>query len=434
MQPRLLYTVSCVVCPSLLIIDHGHFQYNGVCIGLSLCALYAISNGTGIVKRGKATATSKGSSDYVNGTGMGWWGRARYDMAASVLYCLSLNFKQMALYYAPVFFLALLGRCWVVGRRPTGVQDLARTLQHFALIAATVIVTFAVMWLPFCFAASAHASESGRDTCVPALLQVLHRIFPFSRGIFEDKVSNLWYVLSVVIDVRRLADASTLLRCALALTCVLLLPVGISIWHVVMKRGGQSFNHPLLLLLAMTCSALSFFLASFQVHEKSLLLALVPAALLLPYEPLLVCWFQVLGMFTMYPLLLRDSLGGAYACCITIYLRLVINYYGASPPSRFQTVKVAFVLLSFLGMLALHAAWQLREPPTRYPDLYPALFSLYGAVQLVVAYVLSSMWLLHACGVVNFGGLWNVLASASASAQSVNMDEKARAVSAKKAQ
>jgi alpha-1,3-glucosyltransferase len=278
-------------------------------------------------------------------------------------------------------------------------------MQHFLLIAATVIVCFGVLWLPFCFAA--HNHESG--TCVPAMIQVLHRIFPFSRGIFEDKVSNLWYVLSVAVDVRSLADTSVLLHCALALTCLLLLPVGISIWSVV--KRGKSFNNPLLLLLALVCSALSFFLASFQVHEKSLLLALVPAALILPYEPLLVCWFQVLGMFTMYPLLLRDKLGAVYTCCIIVYLRLIINYYGASPPSRFQAVKLSFIILSFLGMFTLHVLWHFKPPPAHYPDLYPALFSLYGALNLVIVYTLCCAWLLQAAGAVNLNYVWEFLAT-----------------------
>jgi len=73
------------------------------------------------------------------------------------------------------------------------------------------------------------------------------------------------------------------------------------------NKGSKSKNknkerNPLVLLLSLTTSALAFFLASFQVHEKSLLLALVPASLMLPWASRLVSWFQILGAFSMYVL------------------------------------------------------------------------------------------------------------------------------------
>ena len=32
---------------------------------------------------------------------------------------------------------------------------------------------------------------------------VVHRLFPFERGVFEDKVSNLWCMADVLFKVRR---------------------------------------------------------------------------------------------------------------------------------------------------------------------------------------------------------------------------------------
>lgn len=52
-----------------------------------------------------------------------------------------------------------------------------------------------------------------------------------------------------------------------------------------------------------------------------------------------------------------------------------------------------------LGMLVLHAAEALLAAPSRYPDLYPALFSIYGAANLCVVYLkcIHDQWalLLH---------------------------------------
>lgn len=65
--------------PSLILIDHGHFQYNCVSLGLALWALAFIMNG--------------------------------HDVLGSIAFVLSLNYKQMSLYYAPAIFFFLLGKC-----------------------------------------------------------------------------------------------------------------------------------------------------------------------------------------------------------------------------------------------------------------------------------------------------------------------------------
>lgn len=80
----LLVLVGLLFSPAAVLIDHGHFQYN--CIGLGLAA-------------GGAAAAAAG-----------------HGVLASVLFSLSLNHKQMGLYYAPAFFAFLLGRCL---QRPT---------------------------------------------------------------------------------------------------------------------------------------------------------------------------------------------------------------------------------------------------------------------------------------------------------------------------
>lgn len=32
--------------------------------------------------------------------------------------------------------------------------------------------------------------------------QVVHRVFPLARGVFEDKVSNFWCVLNIVMKIK----------------------------------------------------------------------------------------------------------------------------------------------------------------------------------------------------------------------------------------
>lgn len=41
---------------------------------------------------------------------------------------------------------------------------------------------------------------------------VLHRLFPFSRGLFESKVSNLWHAIDVVFKIRQWAPREILVK------------------------------------------------------------------------------------------------------------------------------------------------------------------------------------------------------------------------------
>ncbi|CAM9781542.1 unnamed protein product, partial [Phaeothamnion confervicola] len=200
--------------PGLILIDHGHFQYNGVCLGLAVAAAVAVA------------------SPFRHG-----------DILGSVLFCLSLNFKQMALYYAPVFFFFLLARCIYCkpatdgdggSSNPTGsastvngtasgrktVLEIAAGVAKLGLV---VVATFAVMWAPFCW-------FSGPDrSCTEGLAQVLRRQFPFSRGIFEDKVATVWFCLDVLFKLRTKMDTGNMAACATAATLCLLAPVGVDL-------------------------------------------------------------------------------------------------------------------------------------------------------------------------------------------------------------
>ena len=52
-------------------------------------------------------------------------------------------------------------------------------------------------------------------------------------------------------------------------------------------------------------------------------------------------------------------------------------------------LKCIFITLSSLGIVVLHICEVYIRPPTRYPDLYPALYSLYGVCNLLVVYLVT---------------------------------------------
>ena len=140
------------------------------------------------------------------------------------------------------------------------------------------------------------------------------------------------------------------------------------------------------------------------MHEKSLLLALLPASLLVDQDFLAVSWFQALGAWTMFPLLAKDELRLPYSVCVALYLvwnAAFSKAYGevhsvtaTAPFPGFSFLKRAFVGLSALSMITLHICELVVEPPRRYPDVYPSLFAIFGAANLCVAYVYFTAWLI----------------------------------------
>ncbi|PQM36482.1 putative dolichyl pyrophosphate Man9GlcNAc2 alpha-1 3-glucosyltransferase [Prunus yedoensis var. nudiflora] len=183
------------------------------------------------------------------------------DLVACVLYSLALNHKQMSAYFAPAFFSHLLGKC--LRRR----YPLLQVLK----LGFVVLGTFLIVWWPY-----VHSME--------AFLGVLSRLAPFERGIFEDYVANFWCTTSVLVKWKRLFPTQTLKLLSFGATISSCLP---SMIQQIWSPSKQGFLYGLL------NSAFSFYLFSFQVHEKSILLPLLPASLLATEEPFLFTWMTL---------------------------------------------------------------------------------------------------------------------------------------------
>lgn len=79
-------------------------------------------------------------------------------------------------------------------------------------------------------------------------------------------MANVWCSLSVAVKLRQLFTIETLSKLSLLVTALGNLPAGLDL---LLRPGKARF------LLAIVNSSLVFFLFSFQVHEKSILLATV---------------------------------------------------------------------------------------------------------------------------------------------------------------
>ncbi|XP_025046960.1 dolichyl pyrophosphate Man9GlcNAc2 alpha-1,3-glucosyltransferase isoform X3 [Alligator sinensis] len=301
-------TALCVLLyPGLILIDHGHFQYNSVSLGFALWGVLFLSN--------------------------------NWDLLGLVL---------------------------------------------LIKIAVTVVAAFAMCWLPFC-------------TEAEQILQVLRRLFAIDRGLFEDKVANIWCSLSVLIKIKNIISPQTQLKLSFAFTFLSLLPACIKLTLQPSLRGFK---------FALVSCALSFFLFSFQVHEKSVLLVSLPVCLIINEIPFMATWFLLVSTFSMLPLLLKDGLLLAYIGTTLAFLTVCtasfsifektsaedlqlksfsLSIWGYIPwlkPFPKIVKSLFLVSITLMGVLSLISAT--LNPPQKLPDLFPIFVSVVSCLHFLI--------------------------------------------------
>eukprot|EP00756_Hemistasia_phaeocysticola_P002372 Hpha_TRINITY_DN11641_c0_g1::TRINITY_DN11641_c0_g1_i1::g.48971::m.48971/K03848/ALG6; alpha-1,3-glucosyltransferase len=283
-------------------------------------------------------------------------------LVGSFLFTSALLFKQIALYYAPAFFFMILGQCFADGA-VSGVWRVGVT-------GVVVLTTVGLLFLPWLL------SEDPLASC----LQVLHRMFPFARGLYEDKVANVWCSLSVVLKLHKFMSREAILRLCTLTTLAALAP---SCIRCCRRRTGSNF------VLALVGSSLSFFLFSFQVHEKGVLFPCIPVALLpiaLGPEGRPSWWVAVslhavlVSMLSMYPLVVKDQLG-------VVYVGLCLPLAAVCELSPAPTMVRALIRGSWIVGLVLHGVILFVPPPPRLPDLWTLALTSFCCANFVVAHL-----------------------------------------------
>lgn len=283
--------VAILMQPALILVDHVHFQYNSVMLGLVVATMSSVLAGRLL------------------------W--------SCVFFVLALGFKQMALYYAPAIFAYLLGVC---------ILPKINATRLFG-IATVTAATFGALLLPLYLGAlydshrgiDAQPELVGKTNLLPIFTelglrldtdawyypivqqtaQLLHRVFPFARGLFEDKVANFWCAANIIHKLGRYPQ-DVLQKASLLLT---LAGISIPCLTLFLKPKKE------LLPIALASTSWAFFLFSFQVHEKSVLLPLMPMTMLLAGHDGFNAWTKswimfanILGTWTLFPLLKRVGL------------------------------------------------------------------------------------------------------------------------------
>ncbi|XP_055581112.1 dolichyl pyrophosphate Man9GlcNAc2 alpha-1,3-glucosyltransferase isoform X1 [Falco cherrug] len=213
----------------------------------------------------------------------------------------------------------------------------------------------------------------------------------------KDKVANLWCSLSVLIKIKNIVSPQTQLKLSFAVTFLSLLPTCIKLTVQPSLRGFK---------FALVSCALSFFLFSFQVHEKSILLVSVPVCLIINEIPFMATWFLLVSTFSMLPLLLKDGLLLAYAVTTLAFLAACLTSFSILEKTSAEDLQLkpfslslkgyvswfksfpkmvrSLFLLSVTLMGVLSAMSAAVPPPHRLPDLFPVSVSVISCLHFLL--------------------------------------------------
>ncbi|XP_041972004.1 dolichyl pyrophosphate Man9GlcNAc2 alpha-1,3-glucosyltransferase-like isoform X1 [Aricia agestis] len=345
-------TTLFLLYPGIILIDHGHFQYNCVSLGLFLWATF-----------------------FLIGIEM--------DILCTILFVFALNYKQMELYHALPFFFYLLRTCFFVQPK----RKYYNIFKKFIKLGITVVTTFILVWYPI-------------SSSMEYVFQIIHRLFPLMRGVFEDKVSNIWCSVNIFIKLKTIYTNEEMVSMCFLTT---MMSAMISCLDLFFRFNKRKF------VLSCINVSLAFFLFSFQVHEKSILLVAIPVALHFPEDPFMCFWFLIVSTFSMLPLLLKDGLliplictSLVYTGCYSIALQLavpssgILSFFSAKTVYKAVNTNYNSIYLKFLstifffslqGMFWLALGTSFVKPPERYPDLFPVLISLFSCAHFVFFFV-----------------------------------------------
>lgn len=138
------------------------------------------------------------------------------------------------------------------------------------------------------------------------------------------------------------------------------------------------------------------------MHEKSVLLPLLPATLLALEEPGVLLYLVPYAVISMFPLLRRDGLVLPYFALLALFF-LLPKCPARSGAATTRDNKRLFNLFnssilkkcSIVGATILHLLYLFVQPPPRYPFLFEAFLTSYSFAHFVVLVVYTNckQWL-----------------------------------------
>ncbi|XP_062867306.1 probable dolichyl pyrophosphate Glc1Man9GlcNAc2 alpha-1,3-glucosyltransferase isoform X2 [Trichomycterus rosablanca] len=328
----------------LLIVDHIHFQYNGFLFGILLLS-----------------AARHFQNRHLEG---------------ALLFSVLLNLKHIYLYIAPAYGIFLL-RCYCFTHSNADGSVQWRSFSIFRLVALGVIVlsTFALSFLPFILLGQ-----------VP---QVLSRLFPFKRGLCHAYwAPNIWALYNIAdkalsmlgLNDRWFGSGIPALGSSLRVSCS-----DTCLYTTV--HFGKGF------LRCMVICALGSFMFGWHVHEKAILMAILPFSLLAVESKEDARTFLILsttGHFSLLPLLFT-----AQELPIKIIIMLLFTVFSFSSLNKLFSKSGCLLnpveCVYLLGLVPLEIICEFVYPLTRWQLTLPfiplLLTSVYCALGVVYCFI-----------------------------------------------
>ncbi|XP_069134127.1 dolichyl pyrophosphate Glc1Man9GlcNAc2 alpha-1,3-glucosyltransferase-like [Argopecten irradians] len=373
-NPSVVLGVLLICNCGLLIVDHIHFQYNGFLFGLMMLSI-----------------THMYEEKYIRSA---FW------------FAVLLNCKHIYLYIAPAYFVYLL-RCYCFQSTTDGrIRWLSFSPLRLIALGTVVISIFSLSFGPFIY--------------LNQLPQVVSRLFPFKRGLCHAYwAPNFWALynvadkgaamvakkLQVINSTSEAVMTGGLVQefehailpsippiVTLVAVVLSILPVLLNLWWS--PKGPRSF------LRALILCAFGSFMFGWHVHEKAILLIILPMSLLViekKKDAQLFLILSTVGHYSLFPLLFTPAesvIKVALVLIFTLYaftsLGNVYRFPWTIPLPLLSKLESVYVL----GIVPLELFNSLGHPLLfrRLPFLPLMLTSVYCAIGVTYCW-LKFYWL-----------------------------------------
>ena len=320
-----------LINPLMIIIDHGHFQFNNVMHGFFVLSVLFLF-----------------SENYI---------------LAIIFYSFCVNFKQMGLYYAIPFPLYVIKKLFFETKNNN--NNIIISIIYIIIYGIITSITNIIIYLPWLKAQK--------------IQDVFSRIFPVHRGIYEDKVATFWCVLNIFYKLNKHFDTNSLIKLSLLFTifgCFIPIYAIFKTKKLTKKICTQCFF----------VVSFAFYLFSFHVHEKTIIVPFLAYLINLPHMRNILPSFTLIGMFSLFPLLKRENqIIPYYFTCAIFYLickqsmkliKVKKNKTNENNENKNKNEENMFLLLEmciFAIMIFYHFVDYNIPPPKQYPWFYPMI-------------------------------------------------------------